>query len=57
MIVKVNPEPKEWPLLLHEKMNDWIREAFDGVAWHVETLRHNTDEMKKEIKQLKDKMK
>lgn len=37
--------------------DELIYQIFSGLYWYVETIRHNTDEMRKEIKVLKEKMK
>lgn len=53
-MIQQKTKPQEWPVLLKTSMNGWIKETFQGLHWHIETLRQNTDEMRKEIKKLKE---
>ena len=53
MIVQ-SKDPRDFPPLLKAKMEEWMFDIFQGLHWHVETLRHNTDEMRKEIQKLKE---
>jgi len=47
------------PLYLNsEQLTDELMyKIFNGLHLYLESLRHNTDEMRKEIKKLKEKMK
>jgi len=47
------------PLYLNNAQltDELIYQIFSGLHWYIETMRHNTDEMRKEIKVLKEKMK
>ena len=55
-MTKKSTNAREWPILLKTKMENWMFETFQGLNWYVQDLRQNTDEMRKEIKQLKEKM-
>lgn len=50
-------DPKTWPILLKEDMNKWVKFSFLGMRAYLSHLRYETDSMRKEIKNLKEKMK
>ncbi len=56
-MIQQSKDPRDFPPFLKQKMEEWMYEIFQGLHWHVETLRHNTDEMRKEIVKIKEKMK
>ena len=56
-MIQQSKDPKNFPPLLKQKMEEWMYETFQGLHWTVESLRHNTDEMRKEIQKLKERMK
>ena len=56
-MIQQSLNPRDYPIKLKEEFDKWIYQAMMGLGWYVETLRHNTDEMRKEIQKLKEKNK